>query len=535
MTAMTAQHQILLVDDEEAVLRTLRRFLSRDGFQVETARNAEDALDQLRSGLTPQVVISDFRMPGEDGVSFLKRVRKEWPLVQRVLMTGHADISALEEAINASQIYRFLSKPWDERGLLATVRSAVVQWELENENVRLQALTRTQNKQLLDANRELEAKVAERTRLLSRAKREWEVAFDAMSEPLMIIDAKYRIVRANIALSQHLGRPVKQLPGAVCHEVRAESPNAFPRERDGVCRGCPVRQVRETGHSAENEFVTASGERTYSLGVFPVVEDEREAMVCRYRDLTDQRAIAKQMAQADKLAAIGLLAGGVAHEVNNPLGAILAFAQLLRRETLEPEETKDYMREIEESAIRCKKIVERLLTFARQSRRDERRYFNLNDVVGETVFLVEKSYLPANVKLVRELDSDLWNTWGNFNEVAQVLLNLICNARDAMSGGGVVQVRTRNAADSAHVELIVSDNGSGIPPEVLERIFDPFFTTKPEGKGTGLGLAVSYGIIRDHRGRIEVRSKVEEGTEVHVILPRASANPPGGLRQTLRG
>src|SRR5262249_26084114 len=243
MTTASAavQHRILLVDDEEPVLRTLRRFLTRDGFLVDTARNAEEALSQLRAGLTPQVVISDFRMPGEDGVSFLKRLRREWPMIQRVLMTGHADISALEEAINASQIYRFLPKPWEERGLLATVRSAVVQWELEHENARLTALTKVQNKQLLDSNRALEAKVAERTKLLSRAKREWEVAFDAMSEPLMIIDSKYRILRANIALSQHLGRSVKQLPGAVCHEVRAESPNPFARERDGVCRGCPVR------------------------------------------------------------------------------------------------------------------------------------------------------------------------------------------------------------------------------------------------------------------------------------------------------
>ncbi len=520
----TPQHQILLVDDEEAVLRTLRRFLTRDGFQVETAKNAEDALTQLRAGLTPQVVISDFRMPGEDGVSFLKRVRREWPMIQRVLMTGHADINALEEAINASQIYRFLPKPWEERGLLATVRSAVVQWELEHENVRLTALTKVQNKQLLDSNRALEAKVAERTKLLSRAKREWEVAFDAMSEPLMIIDGAYRIVRGNLALASHFGKDIREIPGMICHEARAASANPFPRDAEGPCKGCPVKHARDSGQSAEIEIDTNVGERTYAIGVFPIAEDD--AMVCRYRDLTDQRAIARQMAQADKLAAIGLLAGGVAHEVNNPLGAILAFAQLLRRETLEPDEARDYMREIEESAIRCKKIVERLLSFARQARRDERRSFNLNDVVGETVFLVEKSYLPQNVRLVRDLDPDLWSVHGNFNEIGQVLLNLVTNARDAMTGGGVVEVRTRNIPDS-HVELVVKDNGSGIPAEILERIFDPFFTTKPEGKGTGLGLAVSYGIIRDHRGRIEVRSKIGEGTEVQVVLPRST-------RQTIR-
>src|SRR5262249_4994837 len=293
MTTATAaiQHRILLVDDEEPVLRTLRRFLTRDGFLVDTARNAEEALSQLRAGLTPQVVISDFRMPGEDGVSFLKRVRREGPMIQRVLVTGHADISALAEAVHPSQIYRFLPKPWEERGLLATVRSAVVQWELEHENARLTALTKVQNKQLLDSNRALEAKVAERTKLLSRAKREWEVAFDAMSEPLMIIDGAYRIVRGNVALAAHLGKTdIRDVPGHVCHEVRAKSPNPFPREADGVCKGCPVRHARESGQSQEVEIDTTIGERTYAIGVWPIAEDD--AMVCRYRDLTEQRAIA---------------------------------------------------------------------------------------------------------------------------------------------------------------------------------------------------------------------------------------------------
>jgi signal transduction histidine kinase/FixJ family two-component response regulator len=512
-------HQILLVDDEEAVLRTLQRFLTRDGFSVEMAKSAEDALGRLRAGLSPQVVISDFRMPGKDGVTFLKNVRDEWPLIQRVLMTGHADVQALEEAINASQIYRFLPKPWEERGLLATVRSAVVQWELENENARLSELIKRQNRQLLDANRELEAKVGERTMLLARAKREWEVAFDALTEPLMLIDKDYRIIRGNLALASHFSKNIKELPGRVCHEVRAESPNAFPRGESGVCLGCPVKLARDGSEQLEAEV--GGQDRLYSLGVFRIEEDERESVVCRYRDLTSEKAMARQMAQSDKLAAIGLLAGGVAHEVNNPLGAILAFAQLLRRETLEPEEAGDYLREIEESAIRCKKIVERLLSFARQAPRDERRAFSLNDVVGETAFLVEKSYLPAKTKLERDLDPDLWEIFGNQNEIAQVLLNLITNARDAMPSGGLVRVRTRNLPDG-QVELLVSDTGQGIPPEALARVFDPFFTTKPEGKGTGLGLAVSYGLIREHRGRIDVRSKVGEGTEVQVVLPRAT-------------
>jgi two-component system, NtrC family, sensor kinase len=138
--------KILLVDDEEAVLRTLKRYLARDGFEVLMARNADEALDKLRAeGSAPHVVISDYRMPGMDGVAFLKVVKAEWPRVQRVLMTGHADIAAIEEAVNQSQIYRFLAKPWDETGLSATVRSAVQQWELEEENRRLSVLSGEQH------------------------------------------------------------------------------------------------------------------------------------------------------------------------------------------------------------------------------------------------------------------------------------------------------------------------------------------------------------------------------------------------------
>jgi two-component system, NtrC family, sensor kinase len=366
----------------------------------------------------------------------------------------------------------------------------------------------------------LEQKVDERTRLLSRAKREWEVAFDAITDPLMIIDEQYRIVRANLALAAHLGKPIKGLPGLTCHEARATSDNRLPREDDGTCKGCPVKRARAEHEMAEEELVTDT-ERTYSVGAYPIRGDDDGAAVtvCRYRDLTEQRAMSRKLAQADKLSAMGLLAGGVAHEINNPLGAILAFSQLVQREAIEGDEQKEYLKEIEESALRCKRIVERLLSFARQAKRDERRPFSVNDVVAETAFLVEKSYLSNKVKLERDLDDGVAEVAGNPNEIAQVLLNLVTNARDSMPGGGIVRIATRNGEDGT-VILSVSDTGTGIPAHVLERIFDPFFTTKAEGKGTGLGLSVSYGIVRDHKGRIEVRSRIGEGTEFQVVLPR---------------
>ncbi len=508
---MDGSGRVLVVDLAETGLATVSGVLARAGFEVQRVATAERAIEALRrSGSEPHAILADAR-----AAALFALVAKDFSNIQRLLVCRTDELAAVAEVVNQSGIFRLLTQPVDEAAIIEAAHAAVVEWRRQVAARRLHE---------------------ERTNLLQRAKREWEVAFDSISEPLMIVDREFRILRANLALARHFNREIQEIPGAVCHELRALSPHRLPRDPDGACTGCPARDG-----SGEAELRTLS-DRTYSVAVFPVVpfrggheqphadgsrleDDDRGAVVCRYTDLTERRAMAKQLALADKLSALGLLAGGVAHEVNNPLGAILAFAQLVRRERLPEAEQQEYMREIEDSAIRCKKIVERLLSFARQAPRDERRPFSLNDVVAETAFLVDKSYLPAQVRLHRELDPTLAHVNGNQNEIQQVLLNLISNARDAMPRGGVVRVRTRNRGDGT-VELAVSDTGQGIPPEIIEHIFDPFFTTKPEGKGTGLGLAVSYGIIRDHRGRIGVKSKLGEGTEFQVVLPAAAMSVP---------
>src|SRR5882672_5303687 len=201
-------------------------------------------------------------------------------------------------------------------------------------------------------------KLDDETRVLvSVAKRQWERTFDAISEPLMIVDAGYVIKRANLALADELGLAIQRVVGQKCHEVRAASSHRFVGSGATPCTGCPVAEARRCGTAADGE-VRATHGRTYILRAFPVLDqpDGETLTVCHYHDVTDERTMTSELASGERLAAVGRLAGGVAHEINNPLGAILAFAQILRRETLEPEESKDYMREIEESAIRCKKI-----------------------------------------------------------------------------------------------------------------------------------------------------------------------------------
>jgi len=505
------------VDDDQGVLFALSRTLKAAGFAMDGAESAEEALERL-DALRPQVVLADYYLPGMDGVEFLERVGQRDPLIQRILVSGSD--SAVEAAIHRSHIYRFVAKPWDTQGLVATIRSAFSQYELAAEHRRLLDLAQSQNAELRELARSLEERVDQRTAALSQAKRQWEETFDAIAEPLMILTEDYRIARANLAMARDLSRPVREIIGQKCHELRARAQASFPAEPGRPCMHCPVAATRTSGEPRSAEL-TSPGGRIYEISSFPLPSMDALSLVCVYRDVTEARTLQSQVAQADKLAAIGQLAGGVAHEVNNPLGGILAFAQLLKRQLGEGSAGREEVAEIEQSALRCKRIVEGLLRFSRLARPEERRPAQLNDVVDETVLLVVRQYSVAGVTIVTDLGRDLPPVLCNTNQIQQVLLNLLQNAFDAMPAGGGIQVKTVATRDA--VALTVSDEGSGIHPENLPRIFEPFFTTKAEGKGTGLGLAVSAGIVRGHGGKITVASTPGTGTTFFVSLPVVDA------------
>ena len=300
--------KLLLVDDEENILRSLRRVLRKGHWEIETANDAESAL-RLTDHFRPGVVISDFRMPGMNGVDFLARVKELLPHAQRIMLTGQADQQAIEEAINRSQVFRFVSKPWNDGELLSTVKSAFEQHPLVTDNERLALLTAQKNVELLELNAELEPRVQERTQMLSRAKREWELSFDTIDNPLVLVNTDDLTVRrANIAAARVSKRDVKLLSSRQpCHD--------FLFGRATQCPGCPVGPGLKTPAT----FEIAHGSRTFVANIYPM-GDEPMA-VCHYRDVTEERALTRRMVESEKMIAIGNLAGGVAHEINNPLGA----------------------------------------------------------------------------------------------------------------------------------------------------------------------------------------------------------------------
>ena len=218
------------------------------------------------------------------------------------------------------------------------------------------------------------------------------------------------------------------------------------------------------------------------------------------------------------MAAVGQLAGGVAHEINNPLAGILTFAQLMKRDAGRARNDLDSLQLIEESALRCKRIVESLLQFSRRSQEGDRRPFDLNRCLDDAVFLFQAQLKKwPEVTLAVLTRAELPPVIGDTGQMGQVLLNLLQNGLYALEGKGTLTVTTGKL--DTHVFFSVRDTGTGIEPSVLPRIFEPSFTTKPPGQGTGLGLAIAYRIVQDHGGRFEVQSAPGEGSTFTVLLP----------------
>jgi two-component system NtrC family sensor kinase len=255
-----------------------------------------------------------------------------------------------------------------------------------------------------------------------------------------------------------------------------------------------------------------------------LVENLEAKVQERTRELLAARA---EVAQGEKLASIGVLSAGIAHELNNPLTGVLTFTSLMRKKVKDGTEDAEDLDLVIRETKRCAAIIRRLLDFARE-KVPVNGFFNVNQVIEDTVRFVERPASLHQIEIITKLDATLPQVWGDSDLIKQVVMNLLVNAQQAVDKVGHISVETRSiqAKDTpyqpgapAAVEISVRDNGCGIPQANLQRIFDPFFTSKEVGKGTGLGLSVSYGIVKAHGGKISVESTVGEGTVFHVQLP----------------
>jgi two-component system, NtrC family, sensor kinase len=491
---------LLIVDDDEHVRRALRRVLRRARCRVLDAPDAETALRVLAAEPV-QVVVSDYRMPGMSGVELLREVKDRWPRVQRVLLTGQADSAAIEEAVNQSEIFRFIWKPWDDGHLLITIQSAVDQYWTLDENARLQKLIAQRNEELERLNRDLDGQLAQRSAALVRAAQEWRACFDAIGDPLAILREGCEVVRANAAFARAAGVALNALAGLRCVD---HAFGALP---------CPAGCAMPRSGAAERE--ARRGDRTWLVRTFPFEAESVSVVV--YKDVTDEREVTRRLFHAEKMSAVGQLAGGVAHEINNPLGGILAFAQLMSREDRSQDDLES-LRLIQDAANRAKRIVESLLRFSRRPREEEKGPVELSQVFEDAVFLLSSQLKNGRFEVVRRYEPAIGTA--NANQLQQIAVNLLVNALRA-GGKGCACTPGPGAVAPGRVRFSVTDSGPGIRPEIAKRIFEPFFTTKPEGQGTGLGLSICYQIAEEHGGAIHVEPGPEGGACFVVELPAA--------------
>jgi len=232
-----------------------------------------------------------------------------------------------------------------------------------------------------------------------------------------------------------------------------------------------------------------------------------------------------QLIHSEKLASLGRMAAGVAHEINSPLTGIVTFGHLLLKKFPPGTQEREDIEVIIDQANRCSTIIKGLLGFARASAA-EKALTNINDVLHSSINIVRNKADFFDIKLITDFDPSLLRVKADSSQLQQVFLNMIVNAADAMEGKGTLTLTTRNAPENNQdfVEVEFRDTGPGIPKENLEKLFEPFFTTKPVGKGTGLGLAVSHGIIQEHGGKIAVTTKLNEGSSFVIKLPAQREN-----------
>ncbi|MCP4689521.1 MAG: PAS domain S-box protein [Desulfobacterales bacterium] len=370
--------------------------------------------------------------------------------------------------------------------------------------------------ELLRLNQNLENMIRERTRELAASEHKYRRIFELSKDMILVTGREGRIIDLNPIGHVMLGLDSSAAAGMDETSFRF----FFARDEDWE-RVTSIILGEGSISNAEVDLKRADGVHIRSLITGTLDKepaDAEETIHFVIKDIERKRRMEQRMAQADKLASIGELSAGIAHEINNPIGVILGYTQLLiRKETPSTESYRD-LKIIEKHVRSCKSVVEDLLNFARSSRPEKDR-IDVHEVIDEAAHFIQQHTASEHVAIERDYAADLPPLVIDEKKIRQVFMNLIMNARHAVGDAGVIRISTRFRKRLKRVFIRISDTGYGIEEKNLSRIFDPFFTTKPTGEGTGLGLSVSYGIIKSHGGEIRVESASGEGSAFTVALP----------------
>ncbi|MBI5182406.1 MAG: PAS domain-containing protein [Nitrospirae bacterium] len=385
-------------------------------------------------------------------------------------------------------------------------------------DIQLPVLSEDELGQMTTSFNKMAASIKEETEEIQRKNREWDNTFNSVTDILVIYDKDYRIVKVNKAFADFVNSTPLELTGKKCSE-------AFLKNNK-IWSVCSYSTTLETGNIYHDEVADAEKGTHHMLTTSPLLDEKGEFIgsVLVARDITEYKKLQAQLLHTEKLAAVGELASGVAHELNNPLTGIMGFSELLL-EMEKDKKKKDIMKKMFNESERARNIIRNLLSFVRA---DKQEFIQLgvNKVILDTLELKKYELKTNNIEITKKLAPSLPDIKGNYYQLQQVVLNILINAQMALLEADkknkkiIIQTRMKkDNKDEQHIEISIKDNGTGIAPENLSKIFNPFFTTKEAGKGTGLGLSVSYGIIKEHNGRIFAESNLGEGAAFYIELP----------------
>ena len=373
----------------------------------------------------------------------------------------------------------------------------------------------TASQEVMRLNRDLESLVEKRTRELSQSEKKYRGIFQGSMDMIFVLDDQLRFEDINPSGLATLGYDSRD---EILRKVALSDIFLSSAEYDEF-----VRELSCSGSIRDSECRLKDRSEMEIFILLSVTLTRDEAGNIRgyegiAKDITSRRRMERQLQQADRLASLGQTAAGIAHELNTPLGVILGYTQLLLRSCEKQDDSHADLEIIEKQTKTCKRIVQDLLKFARNTK-TKKSSVNLIESFNEVISLLGHQFEKQGILVNSRFDSTLPEVFVDGEKLKQVLVNLLVNAKQAISGNGRIDVSVGMDPEENSIVITVSDTGCGMSPKTEERIFDPFFTTKPVGEGTGLGLSVSYGIVHDHGGRIEVSTQEDVGSTFTVWLP----------------
>jgi PAS domain S-box-containing protein len=507
--------KVLIIDDEAGIRRVMSVTLEDAGYQVLTAAEGEKGL-QVSQEESPQIIITDIRMPGINGIEVLKRIKEEDPDKEVIVVTafGEMDVAIRALQLDASD---FITKPINDEALFVALERAKERY--------------TNRKELSDYTALIEERWMDTAEELTRVFNFQENLIESSIDGIVGCDKEGKIVTFNKRLEKMLVYTKDEVRGQVSFNqlLPVGTANKFREDLRSDEYGGKNRLFLYETH-----LIAKTGEKipVQLSATILFEENEESGMVSVIRDLREIRRLEEQFAdqtrllQQHKMISLGRLAASVVHEINNPLAGILNYVRLMikivsRGATLTPENLQKFERYldlVQSETGRCSRIVSNLLAFSRQSKL-EFSEVNINELLEKCIMLSQHKLTLQNIEIKTDLNPGIPNVSGDFNQIQQCVVNLIFNGVDAMPDGGTLAIKSSLNANKGVVEIEIKDTGAGIAREDLPHIFDPFYSTKTEGNGLGLGLSTVYGIIDRHKGTITVDSELGKGTVFMIKLP----------------